>query len=278
MCKYSRLWGGNYGELKRVSTFSHQRFSALDFLWVVFWFFWLDREKNKGRVQSMFQKSADPNVVRAVRRGFLVRGNFKGSAAFLPDKSQSHSNVGHYKAMAALHSWKDGLFVPLFSSSGQLSEIRAVLPSSIWPWLVRTASQSNHTWVLLQRGSKYWICAPPGRQSNTSMWKLPRMCAGGELQLPLCILQILQHAAAVDAPFRPSAAFSVWKKLLALIWLFSHPLWCCTGHRALECVWDLVHQETRDFSLETKTNTSEIASNCKDLVETAFECNILWRL
>lgn len=81
-----------------------------------------DREKNKGWVQNIFQKHADQNVLRAVRRGFLVRGNFKGSAAFLPDKSHK-SNVVRYKA--ALLSWKDSLFIPLFSSSGLLSEIRA---------------------------------------------------------------------------------------------------------------------------------------------------------
>lgn len=71
---------------------------------------------------------------------FLIRGNFKASAAFLPDKSPFHGGVGHHKATAALRSWKDSLFIPLFSSSsGLLSEIRAFLPS----WLTR-AGRERH--------------------------------------------------------------------------------------------------------------------------------------
>lgn len=62
------------------------------------------------------------------------------------------------------------------------------------------------------------------------------MCAGRELQLPFCILRILQHAAAVSSAavkkgLKLSGVFSVCKLTdVTLMEVFFHPL-CCRGHR-----------------------------------------------
>lgn len=127
---------------------------------------------------------------------------------FKIDRTLVHINLERYKAMAAFDSWKEKMLLPI---------VLLFWPAVFWPFTPRNEafssfmalsqisesslkehySQPNHTGFLFQHWSKYLICAPRGKQSKHA--EIPQMCAGRELQLPFCILGVLQHAAAVSS-------------------------------------------------------------------------------
>lgn len=78
-------------------------------------------------------------------------------------------------------------------------KIRPFLPSWHYPRLVRTVWQSIPVKPNMIPVSAL-ICVHGGKQSEGSMYaEIPPRCALAELQLPFCILEILQRAAAVSS-------------------------------------------------------------------------------
>lgn len=98
------------------------------------------------------------------------------------------------------------------------------------------------------------------------------MCAGRELQLPFCILRILQHAAAVGgAAVKKGLKLSVCKLPdVTLMEVFFHPL-CCRGHRTHTSTSETLFTRKSQICPNAATQTlSEIIINHLQLKQYSY--------
>lgn len=136
----------------------------------------------------------------------------------------------HHKAAAVLDSWKDRLFLPLFSSSGLLSEIRAFL-ASIALSLISENSATVKPYTSSAAASKQIFDLRSSRRTKQHQHVRWQRAATSFLH---------SRDLAARCPRRwhqtteTGGSILGLETLLTSIQSFLHPFCCCAGHRTHE--------------------------------------------